>query len=115
MDGNRKKRSVQTTNILKLCFIVCPTDARKIVKDIYSNDYKILNLSNELSKNMGRADLEIIKDIENVRAHNNTNWMNLIRLAFEHAPDEAKEIMSSINQDDEKVTKLLEELSNEKK
>jgi len=114
MDGNRKNRSVQTTNILKLCFIVCPKDARKIVKNIYSSDYKILKLSNELSKNMGRSDLEIIKDIEDVRAHNNTNWMDLIRLAFEHAPMEAKKIMSAIHSDDAEVTKLLEELSNGK-
>lgn len=112
MDGNRKNRSVQTTNILKLCFIVCPNQARTIVKQIYNNDYKILQLSKELSENMGRLDLEIIKDIESVRAHNNTNWMDLIRLAFEHAPNEAKTIMSAINKDDAKVTKLLEELSN---
>lgn len=114
MDGNRKNRSVQTINILKLCFIVCPIEARKIINRIYNQDNAILKLSKELSENMRRPDLEIIKDIENVRAHNNSNWMDLIRLAFEYAPNEAKQIMSSINKDDAEVTKLLKELSNDK-
>ena len=30
----------------------------------------------------------IINQIENVRKKNNRNWMNLLRIAFEHAPKE---------------------------
>lgn len=115
MDGNRKFRSVQTTNILKICFLVNPSKARNIVKQIYKEDSEILKLSKELSLNMGRTDLEIIKEIESVRSNNNKNWMDLVRLAFEYAPDQAKAIMSNINADDSKVTELLEELSNNEK
>ena len=28
----------------------------------------------------------IIKEIENTRSKNNKNWMDLLRLAFKHAP-----------------------------
>ena len=115
MDGNRKFRSIQTTNILKICFLVNPNKAREIVKKIYKRDSEILKLSKELSLSMGRTDLEIINEIENVRSSNNINWMDLVRLAFEYAPEQAKAIMSKINSDDSKVTNLLEELSNNEK
>ena len=37
--------------------------------------------------------LDIIDQIEKVRTKNNVNWMDLLRLAFTHAPDEAKLLM----------------------
>lgn len=113
MTDVRLKRSIRTTNLLKFCFIVAPNEARPILKRIYLNDYKIGQLIKQLT-NMVRTDLDIIKDIEQVRAHNNGNWMDLMRLAFKHAPEDARAIIASIEDDDKKVTKLLEELSNER-
>ena len=40
--------------------------------------------------------LKIIDEIELVRTQNNVNWMDVLRLAFTHAPDEAKELMKKI-------------------
>ena len=40
------------------------------------------------------TDLEIIDKIEQIRSKNNINWMNILRLAFKYAPDEAREILS---------------------
>ena len=37
--------------------------------------------------------LKIIDEIEKVRSKNNMNWMDILRLAFIHAPDEAKKLM----------------------
>ena len=36
--------------------------------------------------------LKIIDEIEKVRTHNNVNWMDILRLAFTHAPEEAKKL-----------------------
>ena len=36
------------------------------------------------------TDLEIIDELERVRANNNINWMNILRLAFKNSPSEAR-------------------------
>ena len=60
------------------------------------------------------TDLEIIDEIEKVRSKNNINWMNILRLAFKYAPDEAREIVSKINSDDQRISDLLKKLSENK-
>lgn len=56
------------------------------------------------------TDLEIIDEIEKVRNKNNVNWMDLMRLAFKYAPDEARQIMARVGNDDNKISELLEQL-----
>lgn len=60
------------------------------------------------------TDLEIINQIEKIRSKNNINWMNILRLAFKYSPDEAREIVSKINLDDNKISELLKKLSENK-
>nr|MBT6354947.1 hypothetical protein [Pelagibacteraceae bacterium] len=60
------------------------------------------------------TDLEIINKIEKVRSKNNINWMNILRLAFKYAPEEAREIVSKINSDDQRIGELLKKLSENK-
>ena len=60
------------------------------------------------------TDLEIINKIEKIRSENNINWMNVLRLAFKYAPDEAREIVSKINVDDNRIGELLKMLSKNK-
>ena len=55
--------------------------------------------------------LKIINEIEKIRTKNNVNWMDVVRLAFIHAPDEAKKLMKKINEEDNKISELFEELS----
>jgi len=59
-----------------------------------------------------RSDLEIIDEIQSVRSKNNVNWMDVLRLAFKYAPDEARELQRKITQMDVRITKLAEELAN---
>tara|TARA_Y100001958_G_C20840500_1_gene287278 strand:+ start:425 stop:607 length:183 start_codon:yes stop_codon:yes gene_type:complete len=56
----------------------------------------------------------IINQIENVRKKNNRNWMNLLRIAFEHAPKETAAVMKKINIADKKISKLVGKLSAKK-
>ena len=54
---------------------------------------------------------KIIKEIENTRSKNNKNWMDLLRLAFKHAPHKAKKVLKEINKNDQKISKLLKRVS----
>lgn len=55
--------------------------------------------------------LDIIDQIEKVRSKNNVNWMDVLRLAFRHSPEESRKLMKKINTEDNKISKLFEELS----
>jgi hypothetical protein len=54
--------------------------------------------------------LKIIDEIEKVRTKNNVNWMDILRLAFTHAPEDAKEMMRKINTSDDEISSLLKKL-----
>jgi hypothetical protein len=55
--------------------------------------------------------MDIINQIQEIRTRNNQNWMDLARLAFEVAPDRAKEIMKRITECDSEILNLSKELS----
>ena len=55
--------------------------------------------------------LKLIDEIEKVRTNNNVNWMDLLRLAFTHAPNEAKKIMGRIENEDNRISNLMKKLS----
>ena len=53
---------------------------------------------------------KILNQIEKIRSKNNVNWMNILRLAFELNSKRASKIMSKVNYDDQKISKLLNQL-----
>lgn len=53
---------------------------------------------------------KIIDQIEETRTKNNKNWMDLLRLAFKHAPDEAAVIVAEIYRDDAEISQLAQKL-----
>tara|TARA_B100000315_G_C14396338_1_gene504382 strand:- start:594 stop:797 length:204 start_codon:yes stop_codon:yes gene_type:complete len=55
--------------------------------------------------------LTIIDEIEKVRTKNNMNWMDILRLVFTHAPEEAKELMKKIDHEDNRISDLVKKLS----
>lgn len=54
--------------------------------------------------------LNLINKIQNIRSKNNTNWMDLLRLAFKHDPKTSSKIMANIYIDDQKISKLVKKL-----
>ena len=52
----------------------------------------------------------IIDKIEKIRSKNNKNWMNLMRIAFKYAPQEASKILKKINSADKQISKMIEKL-----
>ncbi len=53
---------------------------------------------------------KIINNIENIRKKNNTNWMDILRVAFKFSPNETAKIMSKIYREDSKISKLSKKL-----
>lgn len=58
-----------------------------------------------------RTDSEIIDEIEKIRARNNVNWMDAVRLAFELSPERARTIFKDIKECDARINELLTELA----
>ena len=55
--------------------------------------------------------LSVINKIENVRKKNNKNWMDILRIAFSHAPDEAAKVLAEIYKEDKKLNNLAKQLT----
>ena len=53
----------------------------------------------------------IIDSIEEVRSRNNINWMDVLRLAFKYAPEEAVGLVKKIHDADREISSLLEQLT----
>ena len=53
----------------------------------------------------------LINNVQKIRARNNVNWMNILKLAFKYAPKEAGQLMKKINSDDKKISSLLSKLA----
>lgn len=73
-------------------------------------DYEISRLQKAEQVKADR-NMELIQHIQDIRSRNNVNWMNILRIAFQHDPKGAASVMQSINLDDEKISELLKELS----
>tara|TARA_E500000178_G_scaffold356205_1_gene432483 strand:- start:1508 stop:1705 length:198 start_codon:yes stop_codon:yes gene_type:complete len=61
-------------------------------------------------KNKSSNHLKHIKTIEKIRSKNNTNWMNLLRLAFKYDPKNSKKIVKKIFQSDKKINSVIKKL-----
>ncbi len=53
----------------------------------------------------------IIKNIQNLRKKNNINWMDILRLAMKHAPNETKKLLKNINNYDKKISKEVNSIT----
>lgn len=55
----------------------------------------------------------IIGEIELARQRNNRNWMQLLRIAINHAPEETRLVLRRINRNDNLISSLVELLARE--
>ena len=59
--------------------------------------------------------LKLINKIQYIRSKNNSNWMDILKVAFKHDPQSSSKIMSNIYIDDQKIIKLVKKLVIESK
>ncbi len=55
--------------------------------------------------------LKVINQIEKVRKKNNKNWMDVLKIAFKHAPNESSNVLSQIYKQDKKLSSLAKKLT----
>ena len=53
----------------------------------------------------------LFKQIENTRKKNNSNWMNLLKIAYESNPKKTVKILKKILKKDETLIKLAKNLT----
>ena len=58
------------------------------------------------------TDQEIIDEIEQIRARNNVNWMDVVRMCFELALERARSLFSEIKESDRSIQQLSDQLAN---
>lgn len=58
---------------------------------------------------------QVINKVQKIRAKNNKNWMDLLKLAFKFAPKEASNIMKRINVADNQISSEIKKLEKIKK
>ena len=64
-----------------------------------------------MSKKISEKYIKIIDQIEKVRKKNNTNWMDILRVAYSFAPKKTASIMARIYKDDSKISNLAKKLT----
>lgn len=87
--------------------------ARELPSDFAGWDSNISEEIDRLEKtgfNPQRTKLDLIDKIEMVRTTNNINWMNLLRVVAEVAPDKLSEITSKINESDNLISSYFKQL-----
>ena len=103
-------------------YIDCPIHGIPLPFKVFSGDSIILEpqqcprctgelLGGEIASDQNQEpEQKIIDQIQRVRSNNNHNWMDILRLAFKHAPRQAKFIMKDIAECDQKINTLTKEL-----
>ena len=54
---------------------------------------------------------DVIEEIARVRARNNGLWMSILEIALEAAPEDTKEVLREINDNDRAISAMLRELT----
>lgn len=78
----------------------------QVLKDLQIDNWEI-----SVSEVKSKQDVQIINEIQAIRAKNNTHWMDVVKLAFEIAPEEARDIFKKIKHCDFQINELLKELA----
>ena len=50
--------------------------------------------------------LKLVDQIQKIRSKNNINWMMILKLALKNDPKNTSKILSSIYQDDKKISQI---------
>jgi UDP-4-amino-4,6-dideoxy-N-acetyl-beta-L-altrosamine N-acetyltransferase len=113
-EGFRKSNIIKSGNRIGVHFLGLTKDEWAAGKEhIYTKYRSILDkfhISIQWDVPEANAEIRLIDEIEAAIARNNLNWMSILRLAIEKAPDTAKPIIADINKIDREISSLTEKL-----
>jgi len=93
-------------------FILLCEKCNKVISQCrcaYLDKTRKYGICDECLSNINNVD-QLINQIEKIRARNNKNWMNILRLAIQYAPEQTKIIIQDIGKCDAEINKLTKEL-----
>lgn len=97
--------------LTKLAMARSEAEAKTVMQRIHDVDHSIGVTVKAITKAETGAMAAILFDhLELLRATNNHNWMDLLRLTWRVAMEGARELLDQIDANDEEVRKLMEEL-----
>jgi len=109
----RSNSNFNTMAFLKLLFKLNIKKAKNCLDKIQKGDKEVQILSDLLHMEKTKTDLEILNEIESIRAKNNTLWMDVVRMCFELDPPRARKLFSQIKECDRNIHMLSEKISNQ--
>ena len=106
--------NVKTVEFLRMLTDLDPKLSNQQLNKIQKLDSKVIELSELLHMSTKRTKLDILDEIEQVRAKNNTHWMDVVRLCFELDEERAQNIFYNIKECDKQIRDLSKEIADEK-
>lgn len=114
IENIRNQTNIRTVEFLRLLTELNPKQSKRLLNEIQLLDSKVIELSELLHMPTKRTKLEILNEIEQVRAKNNTYWMDVVRMCFELDEKRAQSIFSNIKECDKQIRDLSKEIADEK-
>lgn len=107
----RSKANFNLMSFLNLLYELDYKLAKNYLNKIQKGDKKVQVLSDLLHMEKNRSDLDILNEIESIRAKNNILWMDVVRLCFELDATKARKIFSQIKEYDRQIHTLSKEIA----
>ena len=114
IENIRNQTNIRIEEFLRLLTELNPKQSKRLLNEIQLLDSKVIELSELLHMSTKRTKLEILNEIEQVRAKNNTYWMDVVRMCFELDEKRAQNIFSNIKECDKQIRDLSKEIADEK-
>ena len=114
IENIRNQTNIRIVEFLRLLTELNPKQSKRLLNEIQLLDSKVIELSELLHMSTKRTKLEILNEIEKVRAKNNTYWMDVVRMCFELDEKRAQNIFSNIKECDKQIRDLSKEIADEK-
>jgi hypothetical protein len=108
----RNNVNVSSMSFLKMLYSVDEKSADFYMAKISDCDNRIQSLSEMLHMKKKRSDSEILDEIESIRAENNKNWMDVVRMCFELDPERARTLFYKIKECDKRIQSSYVEIRN---
>lgn len=83
-----------------------------VVAFAYLPETMVFDYNPPKNKTKKQSDEELIEQIQKIRAKNNINWMDILRLAFNNNKEKVREIFKNVKDCDEQINNLSKELAN---
>ena len=101
---------------LNILYAVVNKHNNKSISLFRGLNYEKLNIKRDtilMKKKLNKYNyIKLIGNIESIRKKNNSNWMDILKIAFQYAPEETSKIMAQIYREDSNISKLTKKLSN---